>query len=53
MNELFRNFEALEQRNAKLVNRFFEQTYFKGEESLITKLIETKPDLKFDDIEQE
>lgn len=53
MNELFRNFEAWEKRNAELVNRFFNQAYFMGEESLIGKLIETKPDLKFDDIEKE
>ena len=53
MNELFRNFEAWEQRNAELVNRFFDQTYFKGEESLINKLTEIKNDIKFDDIEKE
>ena len=53
MNELFRNFEAWEQRNAALVNRFFDQTYFKGEESLIGKLTEVKNDIKFDDIQDE
>jgi hypothetical protein len=36
-----------------LVNRFFDQTYFKGEESLISKLTEIKNDIKFDDIEKE
>ena len=53
INELFRTFEAWEERNAAIVNRFFNQTYFKGEESLINKLIEIKPDIKFDDIKDE
>ena len=53
VNELFKTFEVWEERNAELVNRFFDQTYFRGEESFIGKLIEVKPDIKFDDIENE
>lgn len=53
MNELFNNFEAWEQRNAELVNRFFDQAYFRGEESLINKFTEIKPDIKFEDIKDE
>lgn len=53
INELFKNFEAWEQRNAELVNRFFDETYFRWEESLITKLIEVKRDITFDDIKNE
>ena len=53
MNELFNNFEAWEQRNAELVNRFFNQTYFRWEESLLNKLIEVKNDIKFEDIKDE
>ena len=40
VNELFNNFEAWEERNAELINRFFDQPYFKWEESLINKLIQ-------------
>ncbi len=53
INELFRNFEAWEQRNAELVTRFFNQTYFKWEESLIDKFIEVNPNLNFDWIKDE
>ena len=50
MNDLFKNFEAWEQRNAELINRFFNQTYFRWEESLLNKLTELKPDITFNDI---
>ena len=53
MNNLLSGFEAWEQRNAELVNRFFDQPYFKWEESLINKLVEIKPNIKFDDIKCE
>ena len=53
MNNLFNGFEAWEQRNAELVNRFFNQSYFRWEESLIDKLVEVRPDIKFDDIKNE
>ena len=52
-NQLIDNFEAWEKRNAELVNKFFNQNYFKGEESLISKLSEINPNIKFNDIEQE
>ena len=53
MNDLFNNFEAWEQRNAELVNKFFDQPYFRWEESLINKLIEINPNIPFDDIKDE
>ena len=53
INQLLATFEAWEEKNAELVNKFFEQTYFKGEESLIDKLTEVNPHIKFDDIEKE
>lgn len=53
INELFKNFEAWKQKNAELVNKFFDQNYFKWEESLINKLIEVDRDIKFDDIADE
>ncbi len=53
MNELFKNFEVWEQRNAELVNKFFNEWYFRWEESLINKLIEVKHDIKFDEIGDE
>lgn len=53
MNELFNNFEAWEKRDAEFVNKFFEQPYFKWEESLIGKLINVKDDIKFEDIKDE
>jgi hypothetical protein len=39
--------------NAELVNRFFDQTYFRGEESLINKLVEVSPHVEFNDIKDE
>ena len=53
MNDLFNTFEAWEQRNAELVNRFFDQPYFRWGESLIDKLIEVQDDIKFNDIKDE
>ena len=53
VNELFNNFEAWEERNAELINRFFDQPYFKWEESLINKLIQIEPGIKFEDIKDE
>ncbi len=53
VNDLYNNFEAWEQRNAELINRFFDQTYFRGEESLIDKLTGIDPNIKFDDIGKE
>ena len=53
MNDLFNTFEAWEQRNAELVNSFFDQPYFRWEESLIDKLIQVEPSIKFEDIKDE
>ena len=53
INELFRTFESWEEKNAELVNKFFDQNYFKGEESLIDKLIGINSNTKFNDIEEE
>ena len=53
MNKLFDTFEAWEQRNAELVNRFFDQPYFRWGESLIDKLVEVQDDIKFSDIKDE
>ena len=53
MNDLFNNFEAWEQRNAELINKFFNQNYFTWDESLINKLIDNQPHLQFDDIKDE
>ena len=53
MNDLFNTFEAGEQRNAELINRFFDQPIFYWEESLIDKITEIEPNLKFDDIQKE
>lgn len=53
INDLFNNFEAWEQKNAELVNKFFDQPYFRWEESLINKLIQIEPSIKFDDIKDE
>ena len=53
MNDLFRDFKAWEERNAELVNDFFNQAYFRWEESLINKFTEIEPTLKFDDIKNE
>ena len=52
-NEIYINFSSWEEKNAELINKFFNQSYFRGEESLIDKFIEITPDIKFDDIEQE
>lgn len=53
INDLFANFEAWEQRNAELINKFFNQNYFTWDESLINKLIDNQPHLQFDDIKDE
>lgn len=53
INNLFNNFGAWEQRNVDLVNRFFNQTYFKWEESLIDKIIGIDPNIDFDWIKDE
>lgn len=53
MNDLFNNFRAWEERNAELINKFFEQPYFSWEESLIDKLVEREPNIQFDDIKHE
>ena len=50
---LYNNFEAWEKKNAEIINRFFEQWYFRWEESLINKFAEVKPDINFDDIKDE
>ena len=49
---LLNNFKAWEQRNAELINKFFNQNYFRGN-GLLTKLIEIDPNIKFDDISKE
>lgn len=53
MNDLFETFAAWEEKNAELVNNFFDQLYFRWKESLLNKLIEIKPDIKFDDMKDE
>ena len=53
INDLFENFKLWEERNAELVNKFFQQEYFNGRASLIDKLVSTKPDVEFDDIKEE
>ena len=53
INDLFDVFSAWEQKNAELVNRFFDQEYFKWGESLINKLRETNPNIDFDYIKDE
>ena len=53
MKRLLDNFQSGEERNAELVNKFFNQWFFNWEESLIRKLSEAKPDLNFDDIKNE
>ena len=53
VNDLFDTFEAGEQRNAELINRFFDQPIFYWEESLIDKVTAINPDIKFDDIKDE
>ena len=50
---LYNNFEAWEKRNAEIINNFFDQWYFKWQESLINKFAEVKPDINFDDIKDE
>ncbi len=52
-NALFKNFESWKERNAELINKFFEQSYFSWEESLINKFSEIQPDLDFDYIKDE
>ena len=53
MNDLFETFAAWEEKNSELVNNFFDQLYFRWKESLLNKLIEIKPDIKFDDMKDE
>ena len=53
MNDLFSNFWAWEEKNAKLIDKFADQPFFRWEESLINKLVEVKPDITFDHIKQE
>ena len=53
MNELFKNFNAWEERNAELINKFFNESYFRWEESLINKLLENEPILNFNHIKDE
>ncbi len=45
--------ETGEQKNAELIEWFFDQPIFYWEESLINKLTEVEPNLKFDDIQKE
>ena len=53
INSLFKNFENWEERNAELIDRFFDQSFFKWEESLINKLSEINENLNFEDIKDE
>ena len=50
VKDLLDTFEAGEQRNAELINRFFDQPIFYWEESFIDKVTAINPDIKFDDI---
>ena len=52
-NDLLNNFEEWKERNAELINRFFNQPYFLWEESIINKFSEIQPDLDFDYIKDE
>ena len=52
-NELLDTFENWEQKNAELVNKFLEQPYFSGEESLIQTLIDKDANIAFSDIKHE
>ena len=53
VHQLYDTFASWREKNAELLNTFLDQSYFKGEESLINKFIEIKPDIKFSDIEDE
>lgn len=50
---LQKSFEAGEERNAELTNSFFNQPYFKWEESLINEFSKVQPDIDFDYIKEE
>lgn len=50
MNDLFNVFAAWREKDAKLLESFLNESYFKWEESLIDKLIEIKPGITFDEI---
>ena len=52
-DQLFENFSAWEERNAEMVNKFFNQPYFRGWESLINKCAEIDSNIDFDYIKDE
>lgn len=53
MNAVYDTFENWRNKNAQIINMFFDQPYFSWEESLIDKFAEIHPDLKFDAIKDE
>lgn len=53
MDPVFRVFEKGHQKNANIINDFFNQPYFLWKESLIDKLYENNPNITFDDIKDE
>ena len=53
MNDLFNVFSAWREKDAKLFESFLNESYFRWEESLIDKLIEIKPSITFDEIQDE
>ena len=52
-SELTHNFENWEISNAEILNKYFNQWFFKWEESILDTLLENEPDAKFDDIKNE
>lgn len=52
-NSLLSTFEAGQERNAEIINNFFNQPYFSWKESLIDKLAENNPNITFEDIKDE
>ena len=52
-NDLYNVFGEWEKKNAELVNKFFNQAYFSGEDSLLDKFLEVEPNMDFDYIREE
>ena len=53
INSLYDTFAAWREKNAELLDNFLNQPYFNGEESIINKLIEIKPNITFNEIGNE
>ena len=52
-DELSNNLENAEKRKAEIINKFFNQPFFRWEQSLIDALLENNPNINFDDIKNE